>query len=118
MNNTFDYINLDYLDLMSDGDKEMKMTMLEMLLEELPEEMDMMKSLHAARNWDELCKVSHKMKSTLAFVGNEAMSSANKQIEFFTKNGTDLDRIDGLIATLEKHLPPVVEELKKAAGQL
>ena len=78
---TFKFINLDYMDMMSDGDADMKKTMLEMLFEEVPEEMNKMKECHESKKWEELGDISHKMKSTLAFVGNTAMTDANSAIE-------------------------------------
>ena len=48
---TYEYINLDYMDMMSDGDASMKKVMLEMLLEELPAEMDKMKACQEESKW-------------------------------------------------------------------
>ena len=106
-------INLDYLRLMADNDDEMIQTMLAMLLEELPEEMGKIRELGQAENWDELTRVSHKMKSTLAFVGNDAMTNANKDLERVTKYKTDLHLAPSLVATLNAHLPAVLEALEK-----
>ncbi|MCF8247427.1 MAG: Hpt domain-containing protein [Saprospiraceae bacterium] len=105
-------INLDYLRLMSDNDGDMIQTMLAMLLEELPEEMGKIRELCQAENWDELTRVSHKMKSTLAFVGNDAMTSANKELERVTKYKTDIQLAPILVATLNDHLPQVMKALQ------
>ena len=112
-NSSFAHINLDYLNLMSDGDTSMKKVMLEMLFEELPMETQKMRSLLAEVNWQELAAVSHKMKSTLAFVGNDPMTNANKNIEGIIKAEGNLDEIPALVGTLENMLPLVMEELKK-----
>jgi HPt (histidine-containing phosphotransfer) domain-containing protein len=106
-------INLDYLRLMADNDDEMIQTMLGMLLEELPEEMRKIKELCLVENWDELTRVSHKMKSTLAFVGNDAMANANKELERVTKYKTDLTFAPSFVAILHEHLPAVMEALEK-----
>ncbi len=112
MSSNFQFINLDYLDLMSDGDEDMKQTMIEMLLEEIPEEMDKMQALNEEGNWKELREVSHKMKSTLSFVGNPSMTAANQQIEDIAKVGEGTDAIPALLATLLDLYPKVLEELK------
>ncbi len=106
------HINLDYMDMMSDGDDSMKKVMLEMLLEELPMELEKMNALTSESNWTELGAVSHKMKSTLSFVGNEAMTNANKDIELICKNKEGLDTIPGLIAVITENAPKTLEELK------
>ena len=99
---TYDYINLEYMEMMSEGDSSMKKVMIEMLMEELPQEIDKMDALVKDRNWNELMSVSHKMKSTLAFVGNENMTEANKQIESLSKEGSNTDSVPELLESLKK----------------
>jgi len=97
---------------MSDGDDSMKKVLLEMLIEELPDEIVKMRALEQSSNWDELCSVSHKMKSTLSYVGNDVMTTANKTIEKNTKNSSDLNEMPNLMNTLETNLDRVMAELK------
>ena len=111
-------INLTYLDLMTDGDQEMKKTMLEMLLQELEPELKKMRELLDAENYEELHPVSHKMKSTLAFVGNDDMTEANTQIEYQTKHQTAIDQLPELMQRLENSAPSVLSELRQALAQL
>lgn len=111
-NNAYQFINLDYLELMSDGDDSMKKVLLEMLIEELPDEIVKMKELQQASNWDELSSVSHKMKSTLSYVGNDSMTEANKTIEQNTKHQTSLEDVSTLMTSLETNLDRVMTELK------
>jgi HPt (histidine-containing phosphotransfer) domain-containing protein len=86
-------------------------------LEELPEEMGKIQALCQVENWDELTRVSHKMKSTLAFVGNDAMTNANKDLERVTKYKTDIQLAPSLVATLGFYLPKVMEALEKAVKE-
>lgn len=116
--NGYAYINLEYLELMSDGDADMKKVMLEMLLSELPEELEKMKTLLAESNWDELSSVSHKMKSTLAFVGNAEMTNANKDIELFAKSSVDQQKIAPLMEVLNELSPKIMAELKVEDSRL
>ena len=116
MSTNFQFINLDYLDLMSDGDEDMKQTMIEMLLEEIPEEMEQMRVLNDEGNWKELREVSHKMKSTLSFVGNQEMTAANQQVEDIAKAGEGTDALPGLLAILFDLYPKVLEELRTIAA--
>ena len=106
------FIDLSYLELMSDGDDDMKKTMLEMLLEELPEEIQKMSQLTAAENWEELSSVSHKMKSTLSFVGYEAMTEMNKELELLSKHAENPKRMVTLMGQLEEKLAEVMPEIQ------
>ncbi|TAK37554.1 MAG: Hpt domain-containing protein [Saprospiraceae bacterium] len=114
MTTTITYTNLDYLHLMADGDADMEKVMLGMLLTELPAEFQKMKHLCAAGEWEELSRVSHKMKSTLAFVGNDEMTEANKAIESSAKNAEYLEDVSDHIATMERFMQPVMQELEAA----
>lgn len=115
---TYDYINLEYMEMMSEGDPSMKKVMIEMLMEELPQEIDKMEALSVECNWSELMSVSHKMKSTLAFVGNENMTETNKQIESLSKEVCDIDKIPGLVGSLKNLCPKVLNELQQEMNKL
>ena len=114
----YNFINLDYLDMMSDGDLEMKKVMLDMLFEELPTELNKMRELADACNWIELSSVAHKMKSTLSFVGCEVMITSNTDIETICKNGGDVDQVAANMLILESNLDNVMSELKMEHAKL
>lgn len=111
-------INLEYLELMADGDQDMKVTMLDMLLTEMPEELEKMGNELAAQDWESLGSTSHKMKSTLSFVGNPQMTEANKSIETICKSGTDLGQLAGQLATLKEMAPKVLEAIRQEVARL
>lgn len=114
----YQHINLEYMEMMSDGDDSMKKIMLEMLLEELPQEIEKLEQLCQTSDWSETSAVSHKLKSTLAFVGNDEMTNANKNIEAFAKNPDQVNEISGLIQTLKSLYPQVLVELNKELDRL
>lgn len=108
----YNFINLDYLDMMSDGDLEMKKVMLDMLFEELPQEIAKMRIHADTSNWNELKSVAHKMKSTLSFVGCEVMTTANSTIEAVCKDNGEVSQVPSLMTVLENNLDNVMAELK------
>ena len=112
MNTKFQFINLSYLDLMTDGDQDMKATMIEMLLDEIPVEINKMQELYQAEDWNELREVSHKMKSTLSFVGNNPMTKANKRIEEIAKSEGNSVEIPDLLMVLQELYPKALAELQ------
>ena len=116
--NCYKYINLEYMEMMSDGDDSMKKIMIEMLLEELPQEIQKLESTCQSANWPETSAVSHKLKSTLAFVGNDEMTNANKSIETFAKNNKQLSEIPVLINTLKTIYPNTISELNQELDKL
>ena len=116
--NMYQFINLEYMELMADNDSSMKKIMLEMLLDELPEELQKMHSLLESENWGELGNVSHKMKSTLAYVGNDTMTVANKTVETLCKAVQDVELIPELVNTLQKNYELILPELQSELTKL
>ena len=114
----FQYINLDYLEEMSYGDAELKATMLDMLFEEMPTELTKMRQHTEAGEWAELSSVSHKMKSTLSFIGCDPMTEANRNIERATKSGEDLHEVPDWMTRVEQYYELVMPELQQARAAL
>ena len=105
-------IDLSYLDMMADGDAFMRQTMLEMLLEEMPPEIEKLRAAFLAQDAEELRQVAHKMKSTLAFVGNPAMTEANAALELIGKEGTDIPRAATHLEVMEATFKTVFPALQ------
>ena len=110
----FQHINLEYLESMTDGDAEMMHTMLEMLIVEIPEEMDKMKQCAVAKDWNEVFQISHKMKTTLSYVGNVKMIDLNKEVEHNARHSEHLDTLLSMVEHLCAMSLPVIEELQQA----
>ncbi len=77
----YQFINLEYLELMADGDNDMKGTLLQMLLSEPAGEFVKMKQHFDDENWEALKQVSHKMKTTLPYIGYEKLTETNVKID-------------------------------------
>ncbi|MGB0983975.1 MAG: hypothetical protein ACPG19_08030, partial [Saprospiraceae bacterium] len=69
-------------------------------------------------DWLELRAVSHKMKSTLAFVGNEELTGINKNIEDYAKNETNLSELPAMIDQLKTVFAKALVELKSEHARL
>ena len=105
-------INLSYLETMTGGDADMMHQMLDMLLDEIPAEMSKIKQSVAESDWQEVFQISHKLKTTLAFIGNEEMSAQVKTIEYCSRHEVELHEVPKLVEQLVALSHPVVKELK------
>jgi HPt (histidine-containing phosphotransfer) domain-containing protein len=112
----FRHINLEYLENMTEGDSETMITMLEMLIFEIPDEIGKMYDCVKAKDWKELFMISHKMKTTLGFVGNEKMTLLNKQLEHNARNEENIENIPSMVDKFYQLSLPVIEELKQACN--
>lgn len=118
MNAGFQHINLEYLEQMTEGDRVLERDMLEVLVKELQAEISKMRALQAAGSWRELAEVSHRLKNSLAYAGNAAMTKTNGEIELIASRGQGVETLAGLLAGLEAALPPILAELRIAIGRL
>ena len=107
-------VDFSYLDTMVDGDDELRQTMLEMLLTEMPEEIAGMRSAYDDGDWDTLWKTSHKHKSTLAFVGHPEMIAAALKIETDAKAGRSPEALGTQLDTLETAQEEVLDAIRQA----
>jgi HPt (histidine-containing phosphotransfer) domain-containing protein len=89
-------------------------TMLDMLIAEIPEEMDKMQQCVATSDWNEVFQISHKMKTTLSYIGNEEMIAINKQLEHNARHREHIDLIPSMVEKLCTMSVSVVDELGKA----
>ncbi len=111
------YIDLSYLDLMADGDAKLRRIMLKLLSEELPTDFKKYQPLYKKRNWKELHRISHRMKTTLSFVGNEELTRLNARIEKIVKTHTNLEQLPNLLEKVQQVYPKALEEIKEELAE-
>lgn len=103
--------NLDYLDELSGGDKDLKIMMLETVLQGLPDEIIAVEQALNNQNWSELRAAAHKMKSTCAYIGlNETVEIA-RSIENSAYEQKNSNLIPNWVKTLAQHCRTAHEEL-------
>ena len=76
----YQHINLTYLDLMTDGDPETRNTLLDLLVEELQTVPAQLREACERSEWVAALGIAHKMKSSLAFVGNDELIRSNQAL--------------------------------------
>ena len=101
-----------YLNTMADGDVELRETMLVMLLEEIPAEIELLRRAYDERDWDTLWKTAHKHKSTLAFVGHPDMLAAVRRIENDAKEIRHPESLDQPLRIVERYRAEVLRAVR------
>ena len=109
---SYQHINLEYLETMTGGDTEMMNQMLTMLIDEIPTEIIKMQESIVLQDWEEIFQLSHKLKTTLAFIGNADMISLIKTIEHCSRNRVELTDIPPMVEQLSDLSKPILGELK------
>lgn len=114
----FKFINFAYLDSLIDGDVETKQVIIATLLEEVPEEIGQLKAAMASNDWNTFHEVSHKLKSTLAYIGNDAIFDANQNMMISSRSGENLEQIPAWLSEVENLWKDIQPELNTAFENL
>lgn len=110
----FQHINFEYLETMTGRDADMMNQMIKMLIDEIPTEIVKMQESVASKDWEEVFQISHKLKTTLAFIGNTDITSLNKTIEHCSRNQVEMKEIPPMVEQLSELSEPIMNELKTA----
>lgn len=98
----FKHLDLSYLESLIGDDNETKMIILSTLLEEVPQEVTLLEQLLAEKDWKVFHEVSHKLKSTLAYLGNEEIFDANQSMMMNARNMENLENVPSLLDTVKE----------------
>ena len=90
--------DLKYLQQMTDNDSEMMKEMIELFLRQLTEMQAEIELLVANKNWVELSRLAHKIKSSALVMGIEQMANEMKELEFLAKEGKNAEKYPDYIA--------------------
>ena len=121
MENDYKYIDLSYLDLMSDGDAGMKSILLELLLNEPAENIQLMNEHLNARNWKDFQFVAHKLKSSFPYTGYKKLIDENVELDRILKSKLDghatsdfESKIAAMLANVNQYYSESLPELQDA----
>ena len=112
----FRHINLAYLEHVTEGDRAMQRDLLNVLVRELQTDIPALRAHLDAGRWRELADLSHRLRSSLAFAGNERVTWVDTQIEHLAETEGNRGELPGLLAELEAAVPSLVAELQVAAA--
>jgi signal transduction histidine kinase/CheY-like chemotaxis protein len=80
-------ININYLRSLSKGDEKFEKKMIESFSEQIPQEINELKSAIDQKNYKKIGSVAHNMKSTVSYLGLQKLILLLEEIEIESKNG-------------------------------
>lgn len=105
-------INLDYLEQLSEGDKEFTLSMIQYFIDNTPAVIASMKESCQNRDWKTLMNIAHKFKPQLNFMGITSLLDEVERLEQDAHHQRNLDTLPGLIDLSEQVCLEAIEELK------
>lgn len=113
-------LNLDFsqLEMLTDGEPEFMIEILEMILEQSPEVRDQMNQLLANQAYNELGAAAHKYKSSITILGDTSISQLVKDIENYSSREPNLDALPELIRSFEKICDVFLDQIKAELNRI
>jgi len=112
------HINLSYLRLMSGGSADAEVEMLELLLNDVSTLLPKLQAAIDKKQWEEIKRISHHLKSSFAFAGNDPLIRAIKALEQEAISRNAYGDMARLWQTIQQETPAVRTELKQALSNL
>ena len=103
--------DLNYLQQMTGNDSEMITSMIELFLHQLAEMRDDLELLLHQKDWSELSRLAHKIKSSALVMGIEEMSDDMKELELLAKAGKNIEKYPDYVARFNQMADSVEVEL-------
>jgi HPt (histidine-containing phosphotransfer) domain-containing protein len=108
----FKYIDLKYLNEISDGKKDLMMEMVQIFNSEVPGYIRSMNQYYESGNWEALGKLSHKAKASASIMGMKQLASDLKDLELLAQEQKDTRLYPALLKSIEDQFLAAMEELK------
>lgn len=95
-------INLRYLDTLAQGDTALRHQMLQVLVDESPDDMARLRAFVEKEDWDRFASAAHKFKSSATFIGNKYLEQQLKKMELMARAREKLVQIPQLLSEIEE----------------
>ena len=103
--------DLNYLKTMSGGDDQFIEEMIGLFREQIEEYKIQMPELLRNRQYNNLSKLAHKAKSSVAVMGMNDMADLLKELEILAHEEKEVERYDGMISEFLEQSRLALEEL-------
>jgi HPt (histidine-containing phosphotransfer) domain-containing protein len=111
----YKYINTEYLDSVSAGDKSVIIEIIDMFKEQAAEMHSEMKILLAEKNYHNLGLLAHKAKSSVAIMGMADLAVMLKTFELQAKEGKEPEKYESYVTRFRDDTAEAIKELDDLA---
>ncbi|RNC87463.1 MAG: Hpt domain-containing protein [Allomuricauda sp.] len=105
--------SLDKVNEMAEGDQDFVLSVVSVFLEEVPTDLADLESAIAEKNYEQVYKLSHKIKPNVDLLGMEQTRATALELETLGKNEGNMSEIEAKFPLLKKDVEQVVSELQK-----
>lgn len=110
--------DFSYLNSATDGDPNLKARMLEIMLREVPDEVEQMETFLKEENWERLSSIAHKFRSAVTYMGLHEVKVIVSTIQVDAKNGNNLESMPELVKKVKTICLLACDEMKMELNRL
>ena len=104
---------LDKINEMAEGDNDFIISVISVFLEEVPEDLEALEKAINSNNYEQIRKMSHKIKPNVDLLGMEQTRANAYELETLGKNEGNMEEIKTKFPLLKKDVLQVIGELQK-----
>jgi len=106
-------IDMEYLRSLSKGDREFERNMMQAFTEQIPRELNELKTAISKRNYKKIASVAHNMKSTVSYLGIHQLTPLLEQIEADANGKGGMTRVNDNFTSVEATCQLAMREVNK-----
>lgn len=114
----YQHIDLNYLNDLSLGSKDFMEDLIVSFIKTTPDSISKMQECLAAKDYQQIGGIAHKLKTSFSFMGMNSMVEVSKLLQEYGLNNKELDKIPALINEVVMEYPLAEAELKQELTQL
>ena len=104
--------DLNYLRSMSGGDANFIREMIDLFRDQIDEYKSIMPELLEKMDYDNLSKIAHKAKSSVAVMGMTEVADLLKELEILATEGKQVDRFESMVSYFLEQSELAITELE------
>lgn len=112
MNSTNELTSFDFINSFSDNNKDFVLSMIDVFLEQTPNELSNMEEALHNEDWIKLSKSAHTLVTSVKFMGIFTIVDDLKSIENNCKDGVNLDEVPHTFLKVKSTCIDAIEELE------
>ena len=112
MNSTNELTSFDFINSFSDNNKDFVLSMIDVFLEQTPNELSNMEEALHNEDWIKLSKSAHTLVTSVKFMGIFTIVDDLKSIENNCKDGVNLDEVPDTFLKVKSTCIDAIEELE------
>ncbi len=108
--------DLAMISSVSGGDKGFIRKMILLFIETVPQNVQELVDATANKNWEQVAKMAHKLKSTIDSMGIRSLHDQIRAVEMRAKNNEHLDQMPDMVRQVESVVSVCIRQLRGEVG--